>query len=141
MRNFYDVQGITAKKTIVFSDSLNVERCIEYKNAAAQAGFTASFGVGTFFTSTSLHDQNDSPCSIFNCYTDDFTNTTTGNKSKPLNIVIKLSSANGRPAVKISDNMGKNTGDEATVKEVKEQLGYTEQEWQGGGDERTRWGA
>ena len=32
----------------------------------------------------------------------------------------------GHAAVKISDNIGKNTGDKATVEKVKERLGYTE---------------
>jgi nicotinate phosphoribosyltransferase len=56
-----------------------------------------------------------------------------------LNIVIKIASASGRYAVKISDNMGKNTGDKATVEEVKRRLGYKEKSW-AGGDEKTRWG-
>ena len=51
MRDFYDSQGITEKKTIVFSDSLNVELCLEYKEAAEKAGFLPTFGVGTFLTS------------------------------------------------------------------------------------------
>lgn len=51
MREFYDSEGIKKKKTIVFSDSLNVERCIEYMHAAEEAGFSPTFGVGTFLTS------------------------------------------------------------------------------------------
>jgi nicotinate phosphoribosyltransferase len=51
MRDFYDSQDIHEKKTIVFSDSLNVDRCLEYKRAAEEAGFSPTFGIGTFFTS------------------------------------------------------------------------------------------
>ena len=71
--------------------------------------------------------------------TDDFTSISTGKKSVPLNIVIKVASCDGRPAVKISDNIGKNTGDQATVEDVKQRLGYTEKVWQGV-DEKHRWG-
>jgi Nicotinate phosphoribosyltransferase (NAPRTase) family len=38
-------------KTIVFSDSLDVERCLELKNWAVRHGIGSSFGVGTFLTS------------------------------------------------------------------------------------------
>jgi len=62
----------------------------------------------------------------------------TGKKSVPLNIVIKIASCNGNAAVKISDNIGKNTGDKATVDDVKRRLGYTENAW-GEGDESRRW--
>jgi len=120
MREFYLSQGIAEKKVIVFSDSLNVDLCLKYKNAAEDAGFQPTFGVGTFLTN-------------------DFARLSDGKKSVPLNIVIKLSSANGRPAVKISDNIGKNTGDKGTVEEVKRRLGYTEKEW-AEGDESKRWG-
>ena len=70
---------------------------------------------------------------------DDYTHASTGKKSAPLNIVIKLHSASGRPAIKISDNVGKNTGDAETVSHVKQTLGYVEHEWVGG-NEKTRWG-
>ncbi|KAH7406073.1 Quinolinate phosphoribosyl transferase [Phaeosphaeria sp. MPI-PUGE-AT-0046c] len=121
MREFYDQEGIKDKKTIVFSDSLNIDLCFKYKAAAEAAGFQPTFGVGTFLTN-------------------DFVETSTGNKSVPLNIVIKIASASGRNAVKISDNIGKNTGDKATVDDVKRRLGYTEKSWEGG-DEKTRWGS
>lgn len=82
MRTYYDEQGIKGKKVIVFSDSLNIERCLEYKQISDESGFQPTFGVGTFLTN-------------------DFTHLKTGKKSVPLNIVIKLSSAAGRPAIKI----------------------------------------
>ena len=120
MRNFYNSLGITDQKTIVFSDSLNIDLCIQYKAAAEAQGFVATFGVGTFLTNDFIHPSNEK-------------------KSIPLNIVIKLSSASGRPAIKISDNIGKNTGDAETVHKVKETLGYVEKQW-AAGDEKVRWG-
>lgn len=82
MRAYYDEQGVKDKKTIVFSDSLNIDRCLEYKRISDTYGFESTFGVGTFLTN-------------------DFAHLKTGTKSVPLNIVIKLSSAAGRAAIKI----------------------------------------
>ncbi|KAI9673355.1 MAG: nicotinate phosphoribosyltransferase [Trizodia sp. TS-e1964] len=120
MRKFYDDHGIKTKKTIVFSDALNVDLCIQYAAEAKAAGFHSSFGIGTFLTN-------------------DFINMSTGNKSTPLNVVIKLSSAAGRPAIKLSDNVGKNTGDPETVEKVKRMLDYKEEDWRQG-NESNRWG-
>jgi nicotinate phosphoribosyltransferase len=119
-REFYDSVGIRGKKVLVFSDSLNIDRCLEYKKVAEEYGFTPSFGVGTFFTNDFVHKSD-------------------GKKSVPLNIVIKLSSAGGRPAIKISDNIGKTTGDSKTVEDVKHRLGYVEKAW-ANGNESKRWG-
>jgi nicotinate phosphoribosyltransferase len=121
MRTFYDAERITDRKNIVFSDSLNVDLCFKYKAASEAQGFAPTFGVGTFLTNDYHHASNPAK------------------KSLPLNIVIKLSSADGNPAIKISDNLGKNTGDKDKVEEVKRRLGYTEKAW-AGGDEASRWG-
>lgn len=112
--NHYDNLGYPHfTKSVCFSDSLNVGRCIEYKAKADEVGLKCTFGIGTNLT-------NDFP------------------DSTPMNIVIKISSANGNPAIKISDNIGKNTGDPATVRRVKRELGYDEKYW-AGGDEEHRW--
>ncbi|KAI5299895.1 nicotinate phosphoribosyltransferase, partial [Ascosphaera atra] len=52
LRDFYHSIGIKEKKQLVFSDSLNIERCFEYKKISEEAGFAPSFGIGTFMTST-----------------------------------------------------------------------------------------
>jgi nicotinate phosphoribosyltransferase len=52
--------------------------------------------------------------------------------------VIKLSTANGRNAVKLSDEKGKNTGDAATVQRTKEELGYQDRHWEEA-NEASRW--
>lgn len=103
-------------KMIIYSDSLNIDKCIKYKNAAEEYGLIPTFGVGTFLTN-------------------DFVNSK-GEKSSPMNIVIKIASVNGKPAIKLSDDLGKNTGDSQTVLAVKKELGYVEKEW---ADEGNRW--
>lgn len=72
-------------KTIVFSDSLNVQKALEIQKYFA-GRINVSYGIGTHFSN-------------------DFQN------SPPLNIVIKLWSINGIPVVKLSDEPGKIQGD------------------------------
>ena len=54
---------------------------------------------------------------------DDYLKKRAAEKSRPMNIVIKIRSADGQPCVKISDDLTKNTGLEDQVRLVKEQLG------------------
>ncbi|RKF72229.1 Nicotinate phosphoribosyltransferase [Golovinomyces cichoracearum] len=118
MKEFYERHNFS-KKTIVFSDALNAEFCLAYKSVAEKAGFDCIFGIGTFFTN-------------------DFIDTKTGGKSAPLNIVMKLDTAAGRSAIKLSDNSAKNMGDPVVVNRVKKLLGYTETDWKLS-DENQRW--
>lgn len=84
-----------ASKTIVYSDSLNVEEVKRIKRHVANRVHD-TYGIGTFFT-------NDVG-------------------AKPLNIVIKLTNVKISPereyfeAIKLSDVMGKNTGDSDEIK-------------------------
>ncbi|KAI6249007.1 Nicotinate phosphoribosyltransferase [Erysiphe necator] len=121
MKSFYVKEDIKEKKTIVFSDSLNVESCLAYKELAIEAGFECIFGIGTFFTN-------------------DFVSQNTGLKSSPLNIVMKLNTAREKPAIKLSDNAAKHMGDQTTIEKVKKLLGYTDLDWKLG-DESQRWGS
>ncbi|SJX64908.1 related to polyketide synthase required for biosynthesis of fumonisin mycotoxins [Sporisorium reilianum f. sp. reilianum] len=92
-------------KVVIYSDGLDVQRCLELAAYSKQIGIGAGFGIGTSFTN-------------------DFTRLGARHvKSRPLNIVIKLDSVEDRPVVKISDDLTKNTGDPAEVLAVKRRFG------------------
>jgi len=103
VKEMYESLGIPhGPKALIYSDSLNIDKCLEIKRQCDELGFEkVSFGIGTFLTN-------------------DFRAASTGEKSKALNIVIKLSSVGGKPCVKLSDDLTKTTGDQATVMLVKE---------------------
>lgn len=124
--SFYASQNIREKKIIVFSDSLNVDKCLQYQKATDDANrafninLLPSFGIGTFFTND-FHKAS-----------------RTEEKSVPLNIVIKMSEADGRPTVKLSDDLGKNMGEEELMGRIKKEVGYEDRSWREG-NEAHRW--
>lgn len=96
---FYEIHGINPKnKRIVFSDSLDVNKALQIRDAA-KGRIECVFGIGT--------------------------NLTNDVGAQPLNIVIKLDavqksgSADIYNTVKLSDTPGKSTGDPKTVVEYK----------------------
>ncbi|KAI6042446.1 Quinolinate phosphoribosyl transferase [Pisolithus marmoratus] len=103
----YESVGVDyRKKSIIYSDAVTLEKALALKKQCADIGFPCSFGIGTFLTND-FHTKSSK-------YND---------KSKALNMVIKLYSIDGQPCVKISDDLEKNTGDPGTVKFVKKKYG------------------
>lgn len=117
----YERLGIDpGEKTVVYSDWLNVDKAIALKKQCDEIGvnrelllffvalslvilviiffaawftvcnFVAAFGIGTFFTNDFKTSSNQGK-----------------EKSKALNMVIKLASINGLPCIKISDDLTK----------------------------------
>ncbi|KAJ3535969.1 hypothetical protein NM688_g6901 [Phlebia brevispora] len=102
-KEVYDSLGINYhEKIIIYSDAINVEKALKIYKQCTEVGFKCSFGIGTSLTN-------------------DFKKLSSGGKekSKALNMVIKLAGVDGKHCVKISDELTKNTGDPQTVKLVK----------------------
>ncbi|GMM51582.1 nicotinate phosphoribosyltransferase [Starmerella bacillaris] len=93
-------------KKLVYSDSLTVKKCLRFKKYAIDNELVPSFGIGTFFTNDFYHTSRPEV------------------KSAPLNIVMKLDTVNGQHVVKLSDNKGKHTGDEAEIERCKRIVDY-----------------
>ncbi|EGF98189.1 uncharacterized protein MELLADRAFT_40951 [Melampsora larici-populina 98AG31] len=81
--------GIDPKsKLIVFSDGLDVQKCLELHKFCKEEGVNESYGIGTHLTNDFQQlDENGKEIG----------------PSKALNIVIKLSSIDDHPCVKLSD--------------------------------------
>ncbi|EGN99004.1 hypothetical protein SERLA73DRAFT_108274 [Serpula lacrymans var. lacrymans S7.3] len=106
-KEVYESLGINYReKSIIFSDAVHLDKALALKKQCDDLGFVCSFGIGTFLTN-------------------DFYTVSSGgkDKSKALNMVIKLGEINGKQCVKISDELTKNTGDNKTVLEVKKLYG------------------
>ncbi|KAJ6544846.1 nicotinate phosphoribosyltransferase [Mycena vulgaris] len=104
VKEVYDSLGIDpSTKMVIYSDALNIDKALRLKQQANDLGLNVSFGIGTFLTN-------------------DFKKTGSPEQtvSKALNMVIKLSSVDDRPCVKISDDLTKNTGNPETVQMVKQ---------------------
>ncbi|KAJ2914492.1 hypothetical protein MD484_g5922, partial [Candolleomyces efflorescens] len=100
VKALYESLGIDpATKLLVYSDSLSTEKAVKIREQCTSLGLTkASFGIGTHFTN-------------------DFKSLSSSRqeKSKALNIVIKLAQVDNKPCIKLSDDLTKTTGDKATV--------------------------
>lgn len=95
---FYINHDIDPKtKRIIFSDSLSVDKCLAISDDWKDK-INCSFGIGTNFTADV-------------------------EGYKPLNMVIKMTSCNGKSTVKLSDVEGKVTGDAAEIENAKRVLG------------------
>ncbi len=96
----YRAYGIDPReKLIIFSDGLTPERMDElYQYFNGRIG--VAFGVGTNLSNDMGH-------------------------IKALSLVMKLTEADGRPTVKLSDNIAKATGDKAEIEVAKRIFGYT----------------
>ncbi|KAF7789094.1 hypothetical protein EIP86_000027 [Pleurotus ostreatoroseus] len=103
-KQIYESLGIDYRtKTIIYSDGIDVEEALKLQKHCSEIGFRCTFGIGTSLTN-------------------DFKKLLSRGtqKSKALNMVIKLAAVNGKNCVKISDELTKNTGDRETAKLVKD---------------------
>lgn len=87
-------------KTIVYSNALDTTEAIRLNNLC-RGRIRCSMGIGTYLTS------------------DFYKMTDMTKKSSPANIVLKLTSINGTPVVKLSDDMGKTIGDKTMIRIMK----------------------
>ncbi|GJJ16124.1 hypothetical protein Clacol_010404 [Clathrus columnatus] len=106
----YESLGVDYKERfIVYSDSVNVELAINLKKQCDELGFKAMFGIGTNFTNDFQIKSSEGK-----------------EKSKALNMVIKLSSVNDLPCVKLSDEPHKHTGEPAAIEHVRAVFGMND---------------
>ena len=97
-------------KTIVFSDGLDVKKCSVIKDECDKSGFLRAFLSHTRQSNRCIADLNfmTATFGIGTSLTNDFQKLSDSKqKSRALNMVIKLAELDGRPCVKISDEITK----------------------------------
>ena len=100
--------GIDSRdKIIIFSDALDLDKAIGLKKQCDEIGFNGM--VDCYLAFFSLTIMNSATFGIGTYLTNDFRTHSSGGKekSKALNMVIKIASVNGAPCVKISDDFMK----------------------------------
>lgn len=115
---WYRDHGIDPKeKLIIFSDGLDVKQMLRISNYfTGEINF--AFGWGTLFTNDFIdcHPGRGEAMPEFN--------VAWGELFRPFSLVCKVASANGRPAVKLSDNIEKATGDPREVRRYVDVFGH-----------------
>ncbi|KAI9251597.1 nicotinate phosphoribosyltransferase [Sporodiniella umbellata] len=96
-------------KVIVFSDSLTVDRAVALQEHASRLGIRSSFGIGTYLTNDYKKSSD------------------THQKSKPMNIVIKIKECSGKRVIKLSDDVSKHSADDELVAAFERELGIDQQ--------------
>lgn len=105
MLDHYTSLGIDpATKMIVFSDALDVARAKKLQDLCNKAGIKASFGIGTSLTNDFRRASNPAE------------------KSKPMNIVIKMKYCNDKRVIKLSDDALKHSASDDLVEKLKKEL-------------------
>ncbi|KNF06069.1 hypothetical protein, variant [Puccinia striiformis f. sp. tritici PST-78] len=105
----WETLGIDPKtKLVIFSDGLDVETCCQLRKFCESKGLAESYGIGTHFTNDFLK-------------MDQVKEELDGQKSrsKAMNIVIKLLSANDKPCVKLSDVIEKAIGPQEEIDRIR----------------------
>ncbi|OWZ47494.1 nicotinate phosphoribosyltransferase [Cryptococcus neoformans] len=98
-------EEVAKGKKVIFSDGLDVEKAIKLQQGCDKIGMAASFGIGTDLTNDFRKASDPSQ------------------KSKALNMVIKLNKINGKDCIKLSDDKGKHTGSLEEVRKAQQELG------------------
>ena len=111
-KEVYEQLGINYReKTIIYSDSLDVDKALALKKHCEGIGFIRRFSLSPVMSPTLILPVCVAAFGIGTFFTNDFRSLSSKGreKSKALNMVIKLASINGLPSIKISDDLMKVT--------------------------------